>query len=76
MLNKNPWKKYCRFYDKSFQEQMEYSNKRPEKYFSKWKTTCIPKKLEKTNAKRLKDVPIITYSDYPMLHSFATKIAE
>jgi hypothetical protein len=76
MFDDNLWKKYCSFYDKSFQEQMEYSNECLSNYFSKWKKTSIAKKHGKSNIKSLKDVPITAYNDYPMLHSFASRIAE
>jgi len=74
MSSENLWKKYCSFYDKSFQEQIDYGNERLEKYFSKWKKTDRAKKLNKCCTKTFKDFPITTYSDYPMLHSFASKL--
>ena len=55
---------------------MEDSSKRLEQYFSKWKKTDIAKKHGKSSFKSFKDVPITTYNDYPMLHSFASRIAE
>ena len=74
MSNPDLWKKYCSFYDKSFQEQIENNNERLETYFSKWKKTDIAKKLDKTFTKTFKDVPITDYSDYPMLHSFSSEL--
>lgn len=68
------WKKYCSFYDKSFQEQIENNNERLETYFSKWKKTDIAKKLDKSFTKTFKEVPITDYSDYPMLHSFSSEL--
>jgi hypothetical protein len=76
MTAENLWKKYCSFYDNSFQEQMEYNNERIEKYFPKWKKTDTPKALGISNLKSFQDAPITTYADYPMLHSFASRIAE
>ena len=69
MSSDNLWNKYCSFYDKSFQEQMEYSSETLEQYFYKWKKTDIVKKLGKSGAKNFKDVPITTYDDYPMMPS-------
>lgn len=74
MSNSNLWKKYCSFYDKSFQEQVEYNNERLENYFSKWKKTDIAKKLDNACLKSFKDIPITDYSDYPMLASFALQL--
>ncbi len=74
MSGENLWKKYCSFYDKPFSHQLEYSNERLETYFSKWKQTALAKKLDTSNLQNFKAVPITTYSDYPMLHSFASKL--
>ncbi|WNZ28888.1 MAG: GH3 auxin-responsive promoter family protein [Candidatus Bathyarchaeota archaeon] len=74
MSNPDLWKKYCSFYDKSFQEQVEYNNERLETYFSKWKKTDIAKKLDESCLKNFKDIPITDYSNYPMLHSFASEL--
>lgn len=74
MSGENLWKKYCSFYDKAFSKQLEYSNERLKTYFSKWKQTALAKKLDKSALQAFKNVPITTYSDYPMLHSFASKL--
>ena len=74
MFGENLWKKYCSFYDKPFSQQLEYSNERLETYFSKWKQTALAKKLDNPSLQNFKAVPITTYSDYPMLHSFALKL--
>jgi len=56
---------------------MEYSNESFQKYFSKWKKTAIAKQLEASiNINNFKEVPITTYSDYPMLHSFGSQLIE
>jgi RecG-like helicase len=64
------WKKYCSFFDKPFSEQVEYNNDQMEKYFAKWKKTKIAKKLCPKGVKKLEDVPLTTYDDYPILHEF------
>ncbi len=68
------WKTYCSFFDKPFSEQVEYNNDRMEKYFAKWKKTKMAKKLCPKGVKKLEDVPLTTYDDYPILHDFGDRI--
>ncbi|MFA5364575.1 MAG: GH3 auxin-responsive promoter family protein [Candidatus Bathyarchaeia archaeon] len=73
MVTNNLWQKYCSFYDKTFQEQLDYSNERLEKYFPKWQKTEPGKKSGVTS---FNEVPVSTYSDYPMLQSFASSMKQ
>ncbi|MDH5442885.1 MAG: GH3 auxin-responsive promoter family protein [Hadesarchaea archaeon] len=68
------WRKYCSFFDKPFSEQVEYNNNQMQKYFEKWKKTKMAKKLCPKGAKKLEDVPLTTYDDYPILHDFGARI--
>ena len=70
------WERYCGFYEKSFSEQMEYNRERMEKYFSRWQKTDLARSLFRGDLKSFRDVPITTYSDYPMLSEFGQSIAD
>ncbi|OYT45960.1 hypothetical protein B6U84_01295 [Candidatus Bathyarchaeota archaeon ex4484_40] len=70
------WEKYCKFYEKDFSEQMEYNRKRLERYFQKWRKTALAKILCPEKPNRYQDVPITTYSDYPMLSEFGQRISD
>ncbi len=74
MSSDNLWNEYCSFYDKSFQEQMEHSIENLEQSFSKWKKTDLARTMG-LSAKRFEDVPVTIYADYPMMHSFAQRLA-
>jgi hypothetical protein len=54
---------------------MEHSIKILEQCFSKWKKTELPKTLG-NSFESFEEVPVTTYADYPMMHSFAQKIAD
>ncbi len=47
-----------------------------DEYFEKWKKTDLAKKLCRQTPKNYRDVPLTTYSDYPMMTEFAQKITE
>lgn len=77
MHSDNLWKKYCSFYEQPFQKQIEYGKERFETYFSKWRKTDIAKQLKKSiNIEHFKEIPITTYADYPMLHTFGSQLQE
>jgi hypothetical protein len=66
------WNKYCKFYNKSFEEQIEYNESRMKNYFKKWRKSYLAKLLCKKSPEILKEVPLTTYSDYEMLHDFGS----
>ena len=68
------WERYCSFDEKRFSEQMEYSKKRMERYFDSWKYTGLAEMFCKGIPQSFRDVPISTYSDYPMLSEFGQKM--
>ena len=68
------WERYCSFDEKRFSEQMEYSKKRMERYFDLWKYTGLAEMFCKGIPQSFRDVPISTYSDYPMLSEFGQKM--
>ena len=68
------WKKYCSFFDKPFSEQVEYNEAQAKEYFKKWKKTKMAKKLCPKGVKKLEDVPLTDYSDYPILREFGVKV--
>jgi hypothetical protein len=74
MKDMNLWDKYCKFYEKDFQEQLEFNRKRLELYFSAWKKTDLAKKLCQVSLEQHKVVPVTTYKDYPMLSEFGRRI--
>jgi hypothetical protein len=76
MKNVNLWDKFCRFYEKDFTEQLEFNRNRLKSYFSAWKKTDLVKELCHTIPEQHKDVPITTYSSYPMLGEFGRKITQ
>lgn len=53
---------------------MEYNTKQIELYFHKWKNTDIAKMTGHEIPKKLQDVPVTTYDNYPMLVEFSRKI--
>jgi hypothetical protein len=69
------WKKYCRFYEKSFFEQIEYSKNRMDLYFQRWRKLPIAKLFCNNTPKSLQEVPITTYQDYFMLHDFGESLS-
>jgi len=73
---KELWEKYCGFLDKSFSEQVEYSEKKKKEYFEKWKNTKMAKQLCPEGVQKLEDVPLTTYEDYPILHEFGKRMEE
>ena len=74
MKGNSLWKRYCSFFEKPFSEQMEYNTKQIELYFHKWKNTDIAKMIGHEIPKKLQDVPVTTYDNYPMLVEFSRKI--
>ncbi len=68
------WGRYCRFYEKPFAEQMEENASRMERIFQKWRVTDLAKMVCHGTPPRLQDVPITTYSDYPMLADFGRQV--
>jgi hypothetical protein len=74
MKGNSLWKRYCSFSEKPFSEQMEYNTKQIELYFHKWKNTDIAKMTGHEIPKKLQDVPVTTYDNYPMLVEFSRKI--
>ncbi len=70
------WQKYCGFFDKSFSEQVKYSEKKKEEYFKKWKSTKMARQLCPKGAKVFEDIPLTTYDDYPVLHKFGQRMEE
>lgn len=70
------WNKYCSFYENDFAEQLEYNKKFIAKYFQRWKKTALAKSICQSDILKLKDVPITSYSDYPMLITFSQNILD
>lgn len=70
------WQKYCCFYEKPFSEQLECNEESMKRYFDRWKKTHLAKTLHVSETKQLDDVPVTTYSDYPMLDEFGRRISE
>lgn len=76
MNDSNLWEQYCTFYEKKFSDQLEYNKKRMEQLFRKWKSTALCRLLCQEVPRRIKDVPVTTYSDYPILSDFGQRMAE
>jgi len=68
------WKEYCGFLDKSFSEQVEYSEKKKEEHFEKWKHTKTANHICPEGVTKFEDIPITTHKDYPILHEFGEKM--
>jgi len=69
------WNKYCDFYERDFSAQMENSRKKIGEYFQRWRRTALARMLCGRQPDRLKEVPITTYSDYPILEEFGVEIS-
>ena len=70
------WKEYCGFLDKSFSEQIEYSEKKKDEFFEKWKHTKTASHICPEGVTKFEDIPITTYKDYPILHEFGKNMEE
>jgi len=68
------WKDYCSFYEKRFSDQIESNRKRMERLFEKWKKTALCRALCQETPHSIKDVPVTTYGDYPMLSEFGRRM--
>ena len=55
---------------------MDYNRKRIGEYFHKWKKTDLAKILCQGTVERLQDVPVTTYSDYPMVSEFSREMSD
>ena len=76
MKGKDLWGKYCTFDEKDFSEQMEYNRERMERYFPEWLKTDLARILCRGSPEDFRDVPVTTYSDYPMLSRFGEEMEE
>jgi hypothetical protein len=76
MKGNDLWKRYCRFYEKDFSEQMHYNRERMEQYFHKWRKTDLAKTFSQHNLGSFQEVPVTTYHNYPMLGDFGREIAD
>jgi len=70
------WNKYCSFFDKPFSEQVEHNEALLKEHFEKWKQTKTAKQLCPKGVKKLEDVPVTTYNDYPILQEFGAKVQQ
>lgn len=68
------WDKYCSFYEKDFDEQVEYNRKRRDEFFERWKKTKTAGLLLPKGSDSFEDVPITTYNDYTFLHKFGIQM--
>jgi hypothetical protein len=68
------WEKYCGFFDKSFSEQVAYSERQKQELFEKWKHTKAAKHLCPGGVERFEDIPLTTYDDYPILREFGKEV--
>ncbi|MEM4177159.1 MAG: GH3 auxin-responsive promoter family protein [Nitrososphaeria archaeon] len=68
MDNLQLWEKYCSFYRKEFEQQIEYNDYLLKKHLSHWLNTFTAKKIcGDKSVKCVDDLPITDYSDYPVL---------
>jgi len=75
MDNQSLWGEHCSFYRKSFEAQMEYNEELLRKHFSLWANTLTARQLCKNRSlKRLEDVQLTEYGDYPILAKVAEAI--
>lgn len=70
------WEKYCGFFDKTFSEQVAYSEKQKQELFEEWKHTKAAKHLCPDGVERFEDIPLTTYDDYPILREFGKKVED
>jgi len=68
------WNTYCSFFEKSFSDQLDYNLRTMKEYFNLWKQTKTAKQLCPSDPKKIEDVPVTTYSDYPILHEFGRRL--
>jgi len=70
------WKTYCSFLDKDFNEQLLWNEKYLLEYFKDWKNTKMAKQLCPNKLESFEDIPVTTYSDYPIMHEFDMRLNE
>jgi len=68
------WEKYCGFFDKSFSEQVAYTEKQKGDLFEEWKHTKAAKHLCPDGVEEFEDIPLTTYDDYPILREFGQEV--
>lgn len=68
------WNQYCSFFDKPFSQQVEVSENNKELFFESWRRTRAAADISKEGFSKFDDIPLTTYSDYPVLHEFREQI--
>ncbi len=64
------WDKYCSFYERRFDEQVEANKEQLRKHLDSWFHTTTARLLRSKESEELSSVPVTTYADYPFLDSF------
>ena len=68
------WDKYCSFYDRGFDEQLESNREQLRKHLSAWSQTATATLLKCKGLEDFNQVPGTVYSDYPFLDSFGKDV--
>ncbi|MEM2930077.1 MAG: GH3 auxin-responsive promoter family protein [Thermoproteota archaeon] len=68
------WREYCGFYEKPFEQQLEINEALLKEHLARWGRTAQAKILCPNGFQTINDIPVTSYSDYPVLLEFAQKM--
>ncbi|MGQ9781988.1 MAG: hypothetical protein ACUVQ8_07055 [Nitrososphaeria archaeon] len=69
------WDKYCSFFGQDLEAQMAYNEEALRRHFEAWNRTKASKMVCGNNEPRkIEDVPITDYGDYPVMRKFGQEI--
>ncbi len=70
----DPWRQYCGFFEQPFEKQLEQNEAFMKEHLQRWAQTAQAKSLCPNGFASIDDIPITTYSDYPVLLEFKSRI--
>ncbi len=68
------WREYCSFYEKPFEQQLEINEALLKEHLARWGRTAQAKTLCPNGFQTINDIPVTSYSDYPVLLEFKKRI--
>jgi hypothetical protein len=68
------WREYCEFYEKPFEQQLEINEALLKEHLARWGRTAQAKTLCPNGFQTINDIPVTSYSDYPVLLEFKKRI--
>jgi hypothetical protein len=68
------WREYCEFYEKPFEQQLEINEALLKEHLARWGRAAQAKTLCPNGFQTINDIPVTSYSDYPVLLEFKKRI--